>query len=138
MTEATEVENPVVRWAKKRRIRSRKMNGLGQRGWPDRMFCLPSFPFWIEFKLPDEELEPLQIHIINELLELGYDIEVHDNPQDAISAIERRLEAAQLSKERGKVYVAERGGRVIPRPRTRQNQHNASRHKNTKKGKAGK
>lgn len=94
MTEATEVENPVVRWLDKRKIAHRKMNGMGQRGWPDRLICLPRKPFWIEFKRKGESLSKLQVYRIKKLKELGYDIEVHDDPEEAIEAIKRRLETA--------------------------------------------
>lgn len=123
-TEKAGVEMPVVRWALDRGIRSRKMNGMGSRSWPDRVFFLPgkngekkqTGPSWwndialklphftpedgpdgrlffIEFKRPGEEPTPLQWDTINSLRAAGFDVEVHDNAEEAIAALQRRLAA---------------------------------------------
>lgn len=124
MTEATEVENPVVEWCKKHKILTRKMNGMGSRGWPDRLICIPITPLWIEFKRKGEKLRKLQVHRIKELRKLGYDIEVHDDKEEAIAAIKKRIKAREVeakscAKEGAKRYAKERVLCAVPRSRTR-------------------
>lgn len=105
------VENPTLVAIKKRwpRLKVRKMNGLGYRSWPDRMFCIPGGkPFYIEFKAPGKDLEPLQAKLIKELREDGYDVEVHDNKDNAMRAISKRMEAAQIPDEWNEVPAGKR------------------------------
>lgn len=53
-----DIENKVVRYAKQLGCLVRKMNGLGARAWPDRMFITPSGKvFFIEFKAPGKAIE---------------------------------------------------------------------------------
>jgi len=53
-----DVENKVVRYAKDQNCIVRKMNGLGARNWPDRMFITPvGKVFFIEFKAPGKKIE---------------------------------------------------------------------------------
>jgi hypothetical protein len=64
-----EVENPVNNYAKRRGIVSRKMNGAGYRGWPDRLYITPKGRvFWIEFKAPGNWLSPVQEVVVEILL----------------------------------------------------------------------
>lgn len=117
MSELTEVEYPVLKWLDKYKIKYRKMNGAGQRGWPDRLICLPVYPLWIEFKRKGEALRKLQRYRIKLLKELGYDVQVYDNAEEAIAAIKyaikARVESARLSKESRKIHAAERLLRLI-------------------------
>ena len=98
--EVRDVENPVVRWWKSLGLLpSRKMNGLGYRSWPDRIFPIPGGrPFWIEFKKPGAEPTPLQENFHKLMREQGYDIEVHSDKKEAIAAIQKRLDAAGYRK----------------------------------------
>ena len=58
--EAT-IEAAVVKYAKSKGMLVRKMNGLGNRGWPDRMFITKNGDiFWIEFKRKGGKLSPGQ------------------------------------------------------------------------------
>tara|TARA_B100000678_G_scaffold287994_2_gene295609 strand:+ start:16947 stop:17279 length:333 start_codon:yes stop_codon:yes gene_type:complete len=70
-------------------------------GWPDQLFLLGfGRVLFIEFKDPDGALEPKQIYKIQILKDLGYDVQVHDNEEQALEAIARaRMEAARLSEE---------------------------------------
>lgn len=91
-------------------------------GWTDELFLIGfQRVMFIEFKDPDEGvLEPKQIYKINLLKEMGYDVQVHDNEQQAIEAITRaRMEAAQLSEEGVKIHASAGGGNrpAGPRPR---------------------
>ncbi len=91
-TEKAGVEEPVCRWADRNGIMHRKLNGFGRNGWPDREFYLPGGkPLLIEFKRPGEGLAPLQEKTIAELRKIGYDIEVHDDKDEAIAAIKARM-----------------------------------------------
>lgn len=57
-------------------------------GYPDRLFLIPhAAPLFIEFKAPNEKPRKLQKHIHALIIELGYNVEVHDNEQSAIAAI---------------------------------------------------
>lgn len=57
-------------------------------GWPDRLFLIPhAAPLFIEFKAPGEAPRKLQKHIHTLIKELGYNVQVHDNEQNAIEAI---------------------------------------------------
>jgi hypothetical protein len=86
------IEGRVVSWARKRGIKVKKKFAGDLL---DRYFFLPHGRlFIIEFKRPGGKLSPRQGRVIKELEELGYDVEVHDNAEEAIEAIQRRLEAS--------------------------------------------
>lgn len=139
MTESTEVENPVIRWLDKYKIKHRKMNGTGQRGWPDRLVCLPISPLWLEFKRKGEKLRKLQVYRVKQLRELGYDVQVYDTAKEAIAAIEdavaKRVATAWLSKEGGKIHAAECMWRAVFGSRVRKDKHIISDRKSPKKRK---
>ena len=84
------IEGRYLRWLKSVKIDHRKMNGLGNRSWPDQMICLPVSPFFIEFKRVGEGLSELQKLKINELLALGYLVEIHDDSEEAIKSTEEK------------------------------------------------
>lgn len=75
------IEGAVVEYAKRRasvlkfELLVRKMNGLGNRSWPDRMFIFsrdggPAI-FFIEFKRPGTKLTPLQEVMKMALVNMG-------------------------------------------------------------------
>lgn len=86
-----DLENDAVRYAHRERgFMSRKMNGLGFRAWPDRLFIwpqtemqrklkLPARQEYVEFKLPGEEPTPLQLKIHRMLRAMGCKVHVIDN-----------------------------------------------------------
>lgn len=91
-TEKAGVEDPTVRKAKQYGIKSRKMNGVGFRGWPDRLFYSKLFRkgvkgVFIEFKRQGQldDCTDLQLEIQADLREVGFDVAVFDNPDDAIN-----------------------------------------------------
>ncbi len=68
---------------------ARKMNGFGNRSWPDRLIILPNgASFYIEFKRPGGELSPGQAQKIKELKALKQRVYVFDNAEDAIEQCE--------------------------------------------------
>jgi len=81
-------------------IPSLLLNVRGNNGYPDVIFWLPGgYPFISEFKQPGEEPRPKQEDVINELIDLGYQVEVHDNPFDVLEAIITALEPRTSTKE---------------------------------------
>lgn len=126
------VEKPVLDWCKRHGVLQRKMNGLGFRGWPDRMFLIDKvLTLFIEFKVPGGHCTELQLHIHKQLQELGYPVHVFDNAKDAITCLTDWLDAARgidsaatlgsraVPKARRNVAPKPRGRGAFPRPRTR-------------------
>lgn len=63
---------------------SRKMNGMGFRDWPDRLFVPPRpprrrRPFWVEFKRPGEEPTTSQWARIKDLRARGERVHICDS-----------------------------------------------------------
>lgn len=86
------VENSVVAYAKKKGVLVRKMNGLGFRGWPDRLFIFPSgAQVWVEFKAPGKlnNLSANQKEVINKLTEFKQDIYIIDDKYVGKATIDR-------------------------------------------------
>ncbi len=103
--EARLVRDPTIRAAKQMGVKSIRMYfGPGvQTGWPDDLFLIPGGrPLFIEFKAPGEEVTPgsNQERKINDLIGLGYDVEVCDNKDEAISAISQRVGTSRVPKTR--------------------------------------
>lgn len=75
----------------------------GQDGWPDRVFWIPGgSPLLIEFKsgAPESGVDARQAQRIEHLTLWGYDVEVHNNAEQAIEAIRVRVEAARRKYNR--------------------------------------
>lgn len=54
-----------------------KLNVLGRRAWPDRLFMLPGGKFLIvEFKAQGGRLTPLQENVHRQLRKIGHDVNV--------------------------------------------------------------
>ena len=82
------IENAVTRWAHDAGIDHRKMNGLGNRSWPDQMFYSARFrkgvkAVFIEFKREGEEPTDLQWEKLEELQAAGFDAEYFDKVEEA-------------------------------------------------------
>lgn len=68
---------------------------LGETGWPDRQFFIKGGrPLLIEFKRPGEQPTGKQILMHEMLRSIGYDVQVHDNEDEAIAAIIYAMETA--------------------------------------------
>jgi hypothetical protein len=80
-------------------VASIKMNIMGNRGYPDRLFLLPLRPAWLEFKRYRKGLRMLQAHRIGQLIELGYDAKWTDDYEAAYDWI-KALYTARLSEVR--------------------------------------
>jgi hypothetical protein len=71
----SDIEQAVCNWADRHCILHRKMNGVGSRHWPDRMFMLPGGrPLFIEFKREGEQPRKAQWYVIRMLQGKGYDV----------------------------------------------------------------
>ena len=93
-------ERRVVRWAKKNGVLQSKFTPAGQRGWPDRIFWVAGGrPLLVEFKRKGKQLQKLQQHVVAQLESLNYDICWTDNYEEAIAAIQRALDAAQVPRK---------------------------------------
>lgn len=114
------IENKTVNWARARGVLVRKMNGLGMRSWPDRLFLLPGGKaFFIEFKRKDAKPTPLQAAMLADLNRRGFDAECHDNSETAIASLRAKLEAARLPKASDEVLTRACVRGIVPRPGTR-------------------
>lgn len=78
----------------------RKMNGYGNRSWPDRMILLPKVPaFFIEFKRPGEGPSPGQEQKIKELRALGKRVYICDDSEQAMVFCEAEVARANGYKK---------------------------------------
>ena len=68
---------------------TRKLNGAGDRGWPDRLVVLPrGVLLMIEFKRPGAGLSPAQRSKIKRITKLGHNVYVCDSVREAVRACE--------------------------------------------------
>ena len=96
ISEKKAVEDPTLRKCRKLwpGLMHRKMNGMGFRSWPDQMFMIPGGkPFYIEFKSPGEVPTTQQAEMIERMKGDGYDVEIHDDKDQAVEAIRARMQA---------------------------------------------
>lgn len=64
----------------------------GINGWPDRCFLIPGGrPFFIEFKATGKLPDPRQEYRIACLKLWGYDVEIHDDAEQAFQAIKNYM-----------------------------------------------
>lgn len=135
MSDTLEVtdENRFVKWLKKNKLKWKK-KAIGE--LLDRWIFLPKGKlFIIEFKRKGQgELSRRQVSEIKELRRLGYDVEVHDDADEAIKAIIDRMEAARLSAKGNKVSSTKLLRRSLSRSRIREDRYKPRRPKNIPKG----
>lgn len=113
--ESKHVEGPTVKWCKDRGIINRKMNGLGYRGWPDRMFLMPKGQVvFIEFKVPGGKCTELQLYVQAKLRKLGYEVHVCETKEHAIATLAGKMGASALPTPRGGMAARSRRGRNLP------------------------
>lgn len=94
------IENAVVGFAKKMGIEVVKLNGMGKRSHPDRMFLGPRGRLvFIEFKREGEKPTPLQLHLHKLWKRLGHRVYVVDNKDDGKMLIRLLLGKARLDLE---------------------------------------
>ncbi len=72
---------------------SLKINVVGQRGWPDRLFINPyGNHVWIEFKKLGEKLSKIQEHRLHQLWDKNTEAHYTDNYKDACDILDAALE----------------------------------------------
>ena len=99
-------------------IEGKKLNIIGEDGYPDRIFWVPGGkPLMIEFKIPGKEPRPKQKQVHNYLRELGYRVEVHDNAIKAFESVIAAVDTTQLSEE--SLEILARASSICPLLRSR-------------------
>jgi len=85
----SDIEGKVAAWAlEELGIFSIKLKRTQERGYPDRMFLVRGGrPLFVEFKRPGEAPRPYQLLIHERLRHAGYEVQVHDNVEEATAAI---------------------------------------------------
>lgn len=74
------------------KARIRKLNGGGQRGWPDRLVCLPGGAIvFLEFKRPGGDVRPDQFLVVTELRKLGCLVAVVQSTEEAMHACQQAI-----------------------------------------------
>lgn len=95
------LEQRCIDYAKKRGLVSRKMNGLGFRAWPDRLFLPPNMAapwashsklLWVEFKKPGLAPTPAQARLHDDLLCRGQPVVVIDDYQRFKATVDAYLD----------------------------------------------
>lgn len=86
------IEAKVVKWAKSKDFMVYKMNGMGTRSWPDRLFIAPNGThIYIEFKRLGGVLSAGQEDMIEQLTKQHCHVFVYYNSEDAIGVLESFL-----------------------------------------------
>ena len=96
-------ENAVTRWAKANGIMHRKMNGLGNRDWPDQFFYSKRFAptvkgVWIEFKRRNHVPTENQEEKMSELRAVGFDVAWFDDRKKAIAYLQTFIKKSKEKK----------------------------------------
>ena len=82
-------ENKVTDYAVERGCLFLKLNVIGRRGWPDRLFIFRGKTFFIEFKRLGEPPTKLQKEIHGRIRAHGVEVYVVDNWSDGFSLVYR-------------------------------------------------
>lgn len=120
MGEKQHVEDPTVRWATNNGIKHRKMNGLGNRSWPDDLFYSRRFKpgtkgVFIEFKDKGKVPTAQQYEMMDELRSVGFDVAWFDNKLEAIAYLKGFLNAEYTQQDNASQKEARpRPGAVTP------------------------
>ncbi len=113
------IEAAVVRWAKAQGIESLKLNTMGRRSMPDRLFWLNGGrPLLIEFKRPGKRPTKLQAYTMKKLKGLGYAVVWCDSAEEAIEYI-YAMDAKTKASSRRKVPARTRSRRAVGHARLR-------------------
>lgn len=86
------IEKKFVKEARKLGCMTRKLEGIGQGGWPDQLILIPHGPkLLIEFKRPGGVLSPIQEACHEDAEKIGHQFYVFDNWQEAIALVKGLL-----------------------------------------------
>jgi hypothetical protein len=87
-----DIENKFVKEVKKLGCKTRKLNGMGYKSWPDRLILCPGGAIlFIEFKKPGEGLSELQQSLHSEVAEIGHVFKTYDSWEDAIKYVRTHI-----------------------------------------------
>jgi hypothetical protein len=105
--ENSKVRNPTVKRALEELLVPSIVMQMGrgaETGRPDTLFLIPhGRPLLIEFKWGVFKLEPKQEYWHRILMELGYDVQVHNDVNKALTAVAIEVVAAALHAARGEI-----------------------------------
>lgn len=125
--ENSRIRNPVMKRALAELLipsTTMKMGPGSETGMPDTIFWIPhGRPLFIEFKWEAWEPEPKQLYWHNILRELGYEVQVHNSVQEALTAIAVEVVAATLHAEGCKVPARAWRSNFDAGPRFAENLH---------------
>ena len=114
------IEKKVCDYAKKNGFLALKINVVGERGWPDRLFIDPDgWCVWIEFKAPGKKPDPIQQHRMEDLMNRGIPVFVIDNEEIGLAVI-KELVAARVPKESDEALTIAGECGIILGPGTRE------------------
>ncbi|CAB4143237.1 VRR-NUC domain containing protein [uncultured Caudovirales phage] len=88
----SKAEQKFVDKAKLLKWKVRKLNGLGQRDWPDRLVVAPATVCFVEFKRVGEDPRPTQEIMIEELRAQGADVGVFDDADEAVQWVQSLID----------------------------------------------
>lgn len=80
-------ETKVSEYAEAKGCLALKLNVMGRRGWPDRLYIYKGQVLFIEFKRLGEQPRKLQEYIHANIRKHGFDVELVDNEQQGYAAI---------------------------------------------------
>lgn len=84
----SQIEEPVVEAGKRFGYKVRKVQWVGSRNAPDRLFFRPGRAFFIEFKAPGEKPRPAQDREIRRLRAAGLPVYVVDSVESGLAVLE--------------------------------------------------
>lgn len=86
------IERSVVTWARNHGIQATKLQGIGNRSMPDRIFWVNGGkPILVEFKSPNGKLTPLQRIAILKFTERGYEVHVISSREEGIAVLAQHV-----------------------------------------------
>jgi hypothetical protein len=101
-----------------------KLAAGSETGRPDQVFLIPhGKPLFIEFKWGELLPDPKQEYWHDVLRKLGYEVQVHNSVELALTAIALKVVAAAIHAEGAKVSPRTQRGRAFLRPRTAKDLH---------------
>lgn len=128
--EKSRIESPVVKRALTELLVPSipiKLVAGSETGRPDDLFLIPyGKPLFIEFKWGEFKSEPKQEYWHGILRNLGYDVQVHNNVEQALTAIAVEVVAATLHAEGGQILARARRGDFNARSRSEEDLHYTS------------
>lgn len=83
-----EIEDPVVKAAKTNGFKVRKVQWIGGRKAPDRLFLKPGRGFFVEFKAPGQSPQPGQAREIERMRAAGFEVHVVDDLEEGLRLVQ--------------------------------------------------